>query len=96
MLAWVGTTTAFATQVDQRLCIEAMQSLSAIECQPCAIGSVIPAAEQRLTESDDHPEAMSGGHRNRIIPAVLNDEAKRITAVQPPLALRILYCRWLN
>lgn len=96
MLAWLGTTTAFAVQVDQRPCIKAMQSLSAIECQPCAIGSVIPVAEQRLTESDDNPEAVPGRHRNRVTHALVDDEAKRNTAVRPPRALRILYCRWLN
>lgn len=95
-LAWAATTAAYAAQAAMQPCAEAMRLLSVADCQPCAIGHAIPAAGTRMAESDDGPDVISVGRSTHPEQQATTDETRVGPAVRPPLALRVLYCRWLN
>lgn len=93
-LAWAATTATYAAQAEMQPCAEAMRSMA--DCQPCVIGHAIPAAEKRMAESDDGPDVISAGWRTHFEQQAAIDETRIGTAEKPPVALRVLYCRWLN
>ena len=95
-LTWAVTTAACAADAEMSPCAEAMPPLSMADCQSCTIGNAIPATGKPMAESDDGPAIISAGWGTRFAQQAAIDEVRIGTAARPFVALRLLYCRWLN
>lgn len=94
LLAWSVHVPAFSAQVEMLPCEEVVQSMA--DCQACATCVLAPASVERTVERDDSPTALPSSWATQLHQRTDVNEATMGTAVQRPLALQVLYCRWLN
>lgn len=95
-LAWSVHMPAFAAQVEMPPCDEMTQAMAVADCQACATCALAPASVDRTVERDDNPAALPSSWATQLHQRTVINEATMGAAVRPPLALRVLYCRWLN
>lgn len=85
---------AFSAQADMLPCDGAVQSMT--DCQACVTCVLAPASVERTVERDDSPAALLSSGLTQLYQQIDINEATIVAAVWRPLALRVLYCRWLN
>lgn len=95
-LAWSAHTHAIAKQVEARPADSAMRSMSIQDCQPCAACYQGPAPAMHKYGVNDEPALMPS---TWVTP--LDEEVGSLgifsgSSLRSGLALRVLYCRWLN
>jgi hypothetical protein len=97
VFAGVGHVSAATVQIDMKARHKAMQLPSMNSCAQCPVCQLAPAFESDTTGSGDHPEHVTSGPWMRP-----QDESHDIqpnisaNVIRPTIALRLLYCRWLN
>jgi len=94
LLAWSVHVPTFSAQLEMLPCGEAVQSMA--DCQACITCVLAPASVERTVERDDSPAALPSSWATQLHQQTDINEATIGTAERRPLALQVLYCRWLN
>lgn len=93
--AWAGHAQALPAQIEMRSYKAAKQQV-ATGCLPCASCYMASPLAARTAGSGDHPDAAPLSWVTRLTQPVNSHEFVTGGSVRPALALRLLYCRWLN
>ncbi|MFC3108380.1 hypothetical protein ACFOFO_10470 [Undibacterium arcticum] len=99
-LVWAGHAQALPLQlqlqIDVRAAAAIKQQMAMADCLPCASCYMAPPSAARMAGSGDHPDVAAASWIMRLDLPTDSHAFVPEGSVRPALALRVLYCRWLN
>ncbi|WP_143751213.1 hypothetical protein [Collimonas sp. PA-H2] len=95
-LAWTAQAGALPLQSDRLVALTSGQPPTMTACLPCASCYLAPPAVASIHGNGDHPGLMYIATTRRFIAANESEIVVPDFSVRPTLALRVVYCRWLN
>lgn len=92
-----GHASAATGQIHMKAQHRAMPPQSMDSALPCAACQLAPAFESDTTGSSDHPEHIASASWARPQDEPRDSQQYMLAdVIQPSIALRVRYCRWLN
>ncbi|MDB5992424.1 MAG: hypothetical protein JWQ10_3827 [Herbaspirillum sp.] len=92
---WTGHAQALPPQIDRPVVMMSKQKMAMTDCQPCASCYIGPPFPARKAGGGD-PGSGAAPVTIRFVSQTDIGEYVSDSSEVPALALRILYCRWLN
>ena len=92
---WCNHVQAFPLQNDLRVSAAIAQPMAMTHCQPCAFCYLGPPFADHEA-GGDYPDLGVAGAAMRFVSYMVSAEFAFDFSEVPAIALRLLYCRWLN
>jgi hypothetical protein len=93
---WAGQVQASPLQIDLRASAAIAQQMAMTDCQPCASCYIGPPFAAHKADGGDHPGLVAVSAITRFVAQTDSSEFVADIPEVPTVALRFLYCRWLN
>lgn len=95
-LAWASHVQALPLQIGSYASEATGQRMDMTDCLPCAFCDMATPSVAGITENSDHPALVSAATMTRFVAQTESYVVVPDVPVRPAVALRLLYCRWLN